>query len=491
MKIVLNYTNFLTKIPEKDTSNLIISQFKGDEFRHNTKYMYLPWGYNSATTFNNAFWILKLNIQNNKNLENLKIYKNIKEIIIVNIYDEIKQYIKDNKIELKKNKVDKKYDIEIIETKSKIQHFYIKINNIEILNIPVISYFDKDINKPYFQFLLGWLFEISQKYKTNFQINEEKAYSFFEENKLKQIINKKREILYNKYQNIINAGNEGFLLLEDKKINKYTKKEIIENPIFKNFEIDIKNIINLNKEINMTYKEHAEYHIFEYDNIIFPTTNLNFPDSAYSLIQQNKNEVIINDNKLMNFGKIHKIGPIFKVIFNDFGRAFIKHKKNDKDEFKEKFDGIIRDNFFLVKEYKNRNCREIIKDMREYPIDKLKNENETFQKFFDFIKNYEEEEVIYACHTKDFVKKVIDKKIQEVYVCELNVNTMKIKRSTANNKHYIYELYTNFVGECKPKDFNEKEFKFFKLQNTDEYKEELNEQLYKVKESTKYKVIYE
>lgn len=488
-KIFVNFSNNITKIEDKilDSESIIFSQFKSDKFKNNDKkhsYSYLPWGYNPATTLNNFFWIYS-----NKKEK----FKDVEEIIFLNINEKIKDYVDNKTIECLS---EKKENILSIKKNKKGYYISVKTKGKKDIFKPAISFYNKDVSNIDLDFFLGWLYEMSKEFSCNFKIKEEKAYPFYKSENLIKILKKKRKILYEKENNkkVINAGNEGviFKLNTSEKLTKefyktwkggfFTEKE---------WKLAKNEIETHNKLINLKKTEESDEKIsFSFDPKLLPTNSLTYPDLIFSLKEQWKGKYLIDDNKLENYAKYHIIGSIFIAVHNDFGYSYLKMKNYDEGKYLEAFRGIIRDNFYLAKKYRNRNLREIIKDRRNIPLEELFKKDHQLEIFMDFALKFDEKSQnqkkrVYPCHEKISLSEIKKWNIKEINICNKNAKTMFIKRK----ENYFFDILKKTKGQCHAcvEKINKDILKLVDLESkTNDY--ERGEDLFCIVDSYKYKL---
>jgi hypothetical protein len=247
----------------------------------------------------------------------------------------------------------------------------------------------------------------------------------------------------------INGGNEGALYWSEdySKINKIIKKDFKPSNNLKEI-YDRNNVTHSpddyieefykDSRLNVKIKIDGEDKIFVYNNIVSPVSDLSFVQIARLLIRQRLIDVFIDDNKVINYGKIKfKDSPFFETIYNDFGNSFVK---TDNDDFKK---GIIRDVYFLVRNQQKDNHRMIIRSKRLEGEADLFNDKK-YERFYNFVvEKYRIMPMI--CHDLS-VSQNIDT-YDVVYTCE-NVDTMNRLIKQEGGKKFVYEMHNNLVHEC-------------------------------------------
>ncbi len=425
MRILINLSNNFKIYIENEINSfdLVLSPYRDLEFANNQtvkEVVFFSSIFGQATLMNQYFWII--NIRRDMQRPN----KKIKEIIIYH----------GEKLNLSKYK-----DIKSIEIKGK----YIVVKNLDYIRIPTNSFYDKNVLHHVDKYIESWLWLLQ-----NIQKNMEQSISYSESDifskdpKIKKIYN---HVIKNK--NFINAGNEGILVWKE----NYTKIEKTTN-IEPKYPKDIQSlyekyqVINCQKndipkfyedsQLKIVAKEKGDKRIFEYPNIISPVSNLNFVSLARLLIRQWETSIFIDDNKVINYGKIRfKDTPFFEIIYNDLGNSFVK---TENTSFKE---GIIRDVYFLVKNQQKINHRNIIFSKRTKTTRELF-ADEKFERFYNFV--MEKYRLMpMACHDKTVLENLSIYDV--IYTCGKS-NTMNRKIKYVSDKKWVYEMKSNKVYEC-------------------------------------------
>ncbi|AAT28084.1 hypothetical protein [[Mycoplasma] mobile] len=514
--LIINFSNYesekidvlIDKHKVEKNNWTLLSSFKGEKkrFENKLEHYYLPWGYHSSITFNNAIWLYRMKFK-----ENLA---HVKKIIFINVHEEIKKFLEETEQEIIVDET-KKFLIKI-EKEIESEKFYIIIESEDnklinkIMSYSAISHFNKSREKFYNNFIIGWLFEMRKIFKkTNYSLAYEYAYKFFTEEKIKKNFEEKRKFIYSNQKSnkdnlkSINLGNEGRIYL-NLNLNKLTKKSNLSSMKNKKDSSEkqfaYEEMINHEKDLKICASDDQNLKknlSIQYEDIVYPTNTLKFSDAIHSLRKQYKDKYFIDDNKLENFGKINKIGPIWKIIYNDFGSSFLKMKIFDETEFKKNFYGIIRDNYYLVKNFRNVNSREIIRSMRSYITEKdfeeLKKQDPQFKLFYDAVFEESKNNIIYLCHEEIELEKIAE--YHSIHICEKNISTLKIRRETEFNNdkevHYIYDFEKDLSTKC---DFNKAEEFLKKIQEDTPLENlenhfETSENLVKENESKKWIII--
>lgn len=442
MTILLNLsTDYKININKEITVfDLVISPFRDLEFKNNQtlkKMICFNSIFKQSILMNQYFWIINLQ----KDVFNSG--QKISKVIIYHDGD---------------NDLSEYKGIVYIEFHKK----YMIINNSEYIRVPTYTFYDKNGWYTIEKYLEVWLWFVQEKLsmttgkltnQTNLFSNDEKIIEF------------KEKIINN--INFINGGNEGILLWEENysKIKKQVPIKSTINKVtielYKNNNVIFckKKLIPLFYEdglLKIKVTEDKKYINFTYQNFIIPLSKLDFVRMARLLIRQRKTSIFIDDNKVINYGKIRIPNtPFFETVYNDLGNSFIQtSNKNFQD-------GLIRDVYFLVKNHQKTNHRNIISSKRQLSIESILKNDKGFSNFFNFVTNeYKYKDKIkgmpMVCHESD-VSKNIDK-YNEVYTCNA-ISTMNRLIEYKDNKKFVYEMKSNNVYECKS-EFENNNFEF-------------------------------
>lgn len=438
MTILLNLSNdYKINInKEIEIFDLVLSPFECLEFKNNQtfkKLIFFDSIFSQSMLMNQYFWIM--NMQQDYYFPEKKISK----IIIYHGENErFSKFKKEEDIVLKK--------LEDITFKN----LYLIIDdNTKYTRVPTHYYYNKNVLYTTNDYIEVWLLFLLLKFK-GIQIKEH-----YTDDK---IIKFSEKIIENK--EFINGGNEGILLWSE----NFTKiKKLISlNQVKNDNQIKLYKDNNVKfclKDISIFYEDSQlkidvfndwEKYCFTYENIVLPTSKLDFVRLARLLIRQWETSIFIDDNKLINYGKIRFIDtPFFEIIYNDLGSSFIKTESID---FRN---GLIRDVYNLVKNQKKINHRLIIQSKRKIHFEQLLKDDLKFKHFYDFIiEKYQEMPMI--CHDLEVYSNI--KKYDIVYTCN-NISTMNRLIKLKNNKKFVYEMKNNKVYECKNYNFELNGFK--------------------------------
>ena len=413
-----------------------------------------------ATLMNNIFWIINMYLHENNDqvkVEKISIYHNQETL---------------NSWKINEDKLN-----------IKLENNWLSFNDKKLLEIPTSNFYKKNSLFKQDLFLEVWLYLLKEILNINFGEQIENFFNLLDKtdiknSKINKIIKKRKE---NKLY--INGGNEGSLFYK----NEY-KEEIIKK-IEKIIQIEE----NPTTELKKLYKEHNVKYFpegvtdfydektllitserienaikYEYKNVILPTSSINFPQAARLAITQREKNIFIDDNKLINYGKIRKNIlnlentnediEIFELIYNDFGCAFIK---TNSVEFKR---GLLRDVYYLVKNYTRVDCREIIFSKRYIPLDKLIAKKPRLKSFIDFVEKGYEEGLPMPCHDLEARKNL--KNYHSVATCN-GRSTMRRIMKKSKDSFFCYDQKLNKVFKCEhnyiPPGFKEETIKIKEL----------------------------
>ena len=418
------------------------------KINENVKLIKTPMNNCLATLMNNIFWIINMYFHENKNeikVKKISIYHKQENLNEWKITEEIQSKIG---IKIKKN--------------------WLTIYKKELLEIPTSNFYKKNSLFKQDLFLETWLYLCSRILKIeNSEIEikfNEYSYKDIKHSKLEKIIKHKND--NNLY---INSGNEGVLFYKDSTKKEIIKeiKELEEESIDNNFT-NIKNIykyLNVKhypegvedfydeKTISIKYTKHKDLIKYQYKNIILPTSSIDFPQAARLAITQREKNIFIDDNKLINYGKIRKNIlnsenidkdiEIFELIYNDFGCAFIK---TDSIKFQR---DLLRDLYYLVKNYARVDYREIIRSKRYITLEKLILQKPRLKCFIDFVEKGYEEDLPMPCHDLELRKDLekYPKKYPVVYTCT-EISTMRRIMKKSKDSLFCYDQKLNEVFKC-------------------------------------------
>ncbi len=429
----------------------------------NVKLIKTPMNNCLATLMNNIFWIINMYFHENKNEVEVE-----------------KFWIYHNQETLNNWKID---EINKDELNIKLRNDWLSFNDKKLLEIPTSSFYKKNTLFKQDLFLEVWFYLLQEILDLDFDNKIKDEFNKIDKNdeketKIKKIIeNKKKNNLY------INEGNEGILFYKDstkeeivKKINNIRVLE--ENPtnnigkLYKFHEVQyyqegVKDFYD-KKTLLIEYKKNTDSIEYKYKNIILPTSSINFPQAARLAINQREKNIFIDDNKLINYGKIRKIIlnienideniEIFELIYNDFGCAFIKTESN---EFQRE---LLRDIYYLVKNYGRVDCREIIRSKRYIPLDKLIAKKPRLKSFIDFVEKGYEECLPMPCHDLEARKNL--KNYDSVATCN-GRSTMRRIMKKSKDQLFCYDQKLNEVFKCNhnyiPPGFKEEAIKIKEL----------------------------
>lgn len=400
-----------------------------------------------------------LNFKNNQTFKKIIYFNSILEkSILMNQYfwfinvqkDFYKKILKINKIIIyygKDKNLNEYHSIPDIEFYNR----YIVINNCEYIRTPTYSFYDKSDLYDIEKYLEVWLSFIQNK----FLITEKN--NFLSDKKISEF---REKIMKNK--NFINSGNEGILLWKNDRLKVKKKVPINESNCFDNANLYKNHIVEYcqnelipffyeDSELEIKVIKDKKYINFIYTNFVLPLNIIDFARMARLLIRQRKTSIFIDDNKIINYGKIIiKNTPFFEIIYNDFGNSFIKTENKNFQE------GLIRDVYFLVENYYRIDQRSIISSKRSLPIKDILEKNKNFSIFFNFVINqYKHKDadngMPMVCHEPYFLKNIDI--YNEVYTCS-DTSTMNRLICYKDGKRFVYEMKTNKVHECNGKFIN-------------------------------------
>ena len=416
-----------------------------------------------ATLMNNIFWIINMYLHENNDqlkVEKISIYHNQETLNSWKIKE-----INEDKLNIK------------------LENNWLSFNDKKLLEIPTSNFYKKNSLFKQDLFLEVWLYLLKEILNIYFGDQIEDFFNMLDNtdiknSKIDKIIKKRKE---NKLY--INGGNEGSLFYKDKNKEQIIKKieeirQIKEKPttelekLYEDHNVkyfpegltgfyDEKTLLITSKKIENSIE-------YEYKNIILPTTSINFPQAARLAITQREKNIFIDDNKLINYGKIrknvlnledkYKDIEIFELIYNDFGCAFIK---TDSFEFKR---GLLRDVYYLVKNYTRVDCRQIMISKRYIPLDKLIDKKPRLKSFIDFVEKGYEEGLPMPCHDLEVRKNL--KNYDSVATCN-GRSTMRRIMTKWENSLFCYDQKLNEVFKCDhnyiPPGFKEETIKIKEL----------------------------
>ncbi len=425
------YENYIKKHP-KDKNNFFYVYTPYDIIDNvKIKIIKTPMNNCLATLMNNIFWIINQSIYYSKDIQE------IEKIIIYHNQEILNSFVK---------------NIENQQKNIEIEKNYLIINDKKLLEIPTTSFYNINILFKQNLFLEVWLYLLKEISNINFNFEIPNTFIIMCKNdkNIQNILKKKNEnTLY------INGGNEGSLFYKDANkqqiIKKISKEKTLTSLYKKNkviyFPEGVENFYHKDTlSIKISKRREFSYIEYEYENCILPCASINFPQAARLAILQRKKNIFIDDNKIINFGKIKKTIPhlssypeIFEIIYNDYGSSFIK---TENKEFQLE---LLRDLYYLIKNQDRIDCREIIRSKRYIDIKLLIREKPRLYSFINFVKKEYKDNLPMPCHDLK-VRDNIDK--YNVIATCTERSTMSRLMSKQKNKNFCYDQKLNKLFEC-------------------------------------------